>query len=274
MIDKRTEDLLILTKTYPSPSARHRETTCVAALNRDGVMRRLFPVPFRFLDGARQFKKWEWIRANLIRAPDDSRPESYRIDVDTIARMGEKIGTADAWKERRGWIDPHILDSFVALEVRRQAAGETLGFIRPSRLLGLEITQVKEPDWTDEDRAKLLQDGLFDSVEARKRPPLKKLPYDFHYRYECETQQGKEVLRHKITDWEVGALYWRCRRDYGARWERFLREKLEVQFAKKDLIFLMGTIHRFPDQWLIVGLVYPPRFAKDEASQLSFDMVP
>lgn len=24
-------------------------------------------------------------------------------------------------------------------------------------------------------------------------------------------------------------------------------------------MFLMGTIHRFPGQWLIVGLIYPPR---------------
>lgn len=45
------EELLILTKTYPSPSSKYRETTCVAAINRQGEMRRLFPVPFRLLEG-------------------------------------------------------------------------------------------------------------------------------------------------------------------------------------------------------------------------------
>ena len=77
------EELLILTKTYPGPSSKHRETTCVAALNRRGELRRVFPVPFRFLNGTQQFQKWEWIRANLIRAASDKRPESYKIDVDT-----------------------------------------------------------------------------------------------------------------------------------------------------------------------------------------------
>ena len=41
-----TEELLILTKTYPSPSTTYRETTCVAAINNKGALRRLFPVPW------------------------------------------------------------------------------------------------------------------------------------------------------------------------------------------------------------------------------------
>jgi hypothetical protein len=56
-----TEELLILTKTYPSPSATYRETTCVAAINNAGKLRRLFPVPYRLLEGDAQFKKWEWM---------------------------------------------------------------------------------------------------------------------------------------------------------------------------------------------------------------------
>ena len=82
-MDRRTrERLLILTKTYPSPSAKYRETTCVAAINEDGEMRRLFPIPFRFLDGTQQFRKWEWIEATAMPPSDDHRPESRRIDVD------------------------------------------------------------------------------------------------------------------------------------------------------------------------------------------------
>jgi len=68
------EELLILTKTYPSPSANYRETTCVAAINSTGELRRLFPVPYRLLDGDAQFKKWEWIRARISRTDKDHRP--------------------------------------------------------------------------------------------------------------------------------------------------------------------------------------------------------
>lgn len=268
MARSHTEELLILTKTYPSPSTKYRETTCVAAFNRAGALRRLYPIPFRFLDGEQQFRKWEWIQASVIRSSDDKRPESYRIDLDTIQRIGERVDTKHEWQERRRWIEPHIVPSFSALEARRQATGETLGFVRPIRLLQLEIRAVKDVEWTEADKAKLMKDGLFDTDTVRHRTTLKKLPYDFYYAYECSTQNGVEKLRHKITDWEAGALYWRCRHDYGDRWETYFRQRFEKEFFEKDLLFLMGTIHRFPEQWLIVGLIYPPKMKKASVEQL------
>lgn len=62
---------------------------------------------------------------------------------------------------------------------------------------------------------------------------------------------GVDQHRHKITDWEVGALFWNCITKYDGQWESYFRKKLEKEFAEKDLMFLMGTIHRFPDKWLI-----------------------
>jgi len=255
---RATEELLILTKTYPSPSTRHRETTCVAALTRQGEMRRVFPVPFRFLSGEFQFQKWEWIRALMLRPNNDNRPESRKIDVDTIERLGEKLNTKQSWTERRTWLEPHWVENFAALEARREESKQTLGILRPSRLLGLDITPVKETEWTEAEKIKLSQEGLFDDHEY-SRLLLRKLPFDFHYRYECSTPDGVEANRHKITDWEVGALYWNCVRSHGPRWQEPFRHRLEEEFAAKDLMLLMGTIHRFPGQWLIVGLFYPPK---------------
>ena len=257
------ENLLILTKTYPTPSTKHRETTCVAALTDSGKMRRIFPVPFRLLDGQLQFKRWEWVATTVKLTEKDHRPESRKIDVDNIKRM-HKIGTQNGWQERLQWIEPHILPNYLSLEERRITTGETLGFIRPNQIAGLDITPVKDPIWTDADKKKLMQDGLFDSDEIRNRPPLRKMPHDFHYRYESNGQ----LYRHKITDWEIGALYWNCNKDYGSNWENKFRQKLEEEFpTKKDLIFLMGTVHRFPDQWLIIGVVYPPKQTPEIALQ-------
>lgn len=92
-----SERLLILTKTYPAPSANHREISCVAAVNDRGKFRRLYPVPFRLLEGDQKFKKWEWIEAKVQRANDDQRPESHRIFVDTIRREDEVLGTDNNW---------------------------------------------------------------------------------------------------------------------------------------------------------------------------------
>lgn len=262
------EELLILTKTYPEPSTKYRETTCVAALTRAGMMRRIFPVPFRYMGGEEKFQKWEWIDVALKKADRDHRPESFRIDLDSrIIRGGEKVGTQNAWTQRREWLEPHLFDSFELLEQRRQTSGETLGILRVSRLTGLDITPVKEKEWSEKEKANLAREGLFDEA-MEKRPPLNKLPFGFHYRYECQTANGVETLRHKITDWEAGALYWHCVRSHGANWEEPFRAKLEDEFKDKDLLFLMGTMHRFPDQWLIVGLIYPPK-PKPPSEQLA-----
>jgi hypothetical protein len=268
-----TEELLILTKTYPSPSATYRETTCVAAINRQGEMRRLFPVPYRLLEGTAQFKKWEWITARLTKPTKDHRPESHRLDADSISRSGDVIKTTGGnWSERLHWIEPHIVENFAALETRRLTSGQTLGFLRASRIVELRITPVKQTDWTEADKIELSQDGLFDTHEVKSRPRLRKLPFDFHHKYESAISTGVETNVHKLVDWEVGALYWNCFQDYGTRWEEKLRQKLETDFARKDLLFLMGTIHRFPDQWLIVGIVYPPRPPQVRAEQLGLTL--
>ncbi|TWA26380.1 hypothetical protein FB004_103486 [Sinorhizobium medicae] len=41
--------ILILCKTYPSPSGKYAETTCVAGMDENSNLVRLFPVPFRLI---------------------------------------------------------------------------------------------------------------------------------------------------------------------------------------------------------------------------------
>lgn len=61
-------------------------------------------------------------------------------------------------------------------------------------------------------------------------------------------------------DWEASQLYRNVFRKHGANgWEVPFRHKLETELPTKDLMPLMGTLRRFPGQWLIVSLIYPPR---------------
>jgi len=76
------------------------------------------------------------------------------------------------------------------------------------------------------------------------------LPFDFYYRYECSEGATAKTFRHKLVDWEVGALYWNCHHSYRADCERHFREQLEKKIPEKDLMLLMGNQHRFQDQWL------------------------
>ncbi len=260
----RVERILILAKTYPSPSAQYVETSCVAGITRDGFMRRLYPVPFRMIEDGKQFKKWQWIDVRVEKANKDHRRESHKLYVDTI-ECREVIDTRNEWAERWGWLERiPTFGSFSAIEAARLADGLTLALLRPKRLLGLEITAARHSDWTDEEREKLereqMQGELFSEAEAKRQVrELRKIPFDFHYRYLCETAEGEGEQKHKLVDWEAGALYWNCRRSHGNDWDAPFRAKLEAELGKKDLMFLMGNQHRFQDQWLIVSLIYPPK---------------
>ena len=263
--------ILILCKTYPSPSTKHVETSCVAGMDESGQLIRLFPVPFRLVTDDQQFKKWQWITARVRKATEDHRPESFRISVDTIETQGQPLSTKNAWEERRLAVaSVQIFDDFNALEIARQTRHITLGLLRPSSLLDLQISKARSAEWTDDEVAKLMQAQnqgfLFDEdAEQRSLKLLKKLPFDFHYRYECSAAGSTTVYVHKLVDWEAGALYWNIHRQ--ADWQTKFKQRYLTEFAGKDILFLMGTIHRFPNQWLIVSVLYPPKRPREGFDQ-------
>jgi hypothetical protein len=233
-------------------------------MDEHGMLIRLYPVPFRLIGDKKQFKKWQWISARVEKTSKDHRPESHKIFVDTIHCDEESLPTKNHWQERRVWLDKlPVFDSFEALEVARQEHGTTLALLRPKRIVALEIKPVNDPEWTDDEKAKLVkmqqQGDLFDETDKKSVAQLRKLPFDFHYRYECDAPNGTVEYKHKIVDWEIGALYWNVYRKHGRSWEKPFRAKLESELPSQDLMLLMGTIHRFPDQWLIVSLIYPPK---------------
>ena len=264
--------VLILCKTYPSPSAKHVETSCVAGVDhQSGRLIRLYPVPFRLIADEQQFKKWQWISARIRKATEDRRGESHRISVDTIETLGDPFSTKNAWAERREAIERiEVFEDFDALEVARQDRGVTLGLLRPSRLVELQISNAESPDWTDEEVAKLMQaqkqGSLFDQdAEQGALKLLRKVPFDFHYLYECSAGGVTKTYKHKLVDWEAGALYWNVHRR--PDWQDAFRQRFFTDFNEKDVMFMMGTIHRFPNQWLIVSVLYPPKPHEELAGQ-------
>jgi hypothetical protein len=264
MASSRIERILILAKTYPSPSAQYVETSCIAGINDDGSMRRLYPVPFRMIEEGQKFKKWQWINVRIEKANKDHRPESHKLYIDTIS-CTDIIDTKREWIGRWEWLDKiATFRSFDDLEIERLAKGLSIAIIKPKKLLGLDISKARNQGWTEEEQQKLtreqMQGDLFTEAEAQQQvKELRKVPFDFHYRYLCDTPDGEKEYRHKIVDWEAGALFWNCHQKHGANWELPFRAKLENDLGEKDLMFLMGNQHRFQDQWLIISLIYPPK---------------
>jgi hypothetical protein len=230
-------------------------------MDENGSLVRLFPVPFRMVSKDQQFKKWQWIKTKVRKASADHRPESHNILVDTISGDDE-VSTKREWEERRALIGKlHLFCSFEEIEADQNTKGISLALLKPARIIKLEIVPVANPDWTEAELAKLVQEqkqaGLFDEDKPAVRT-LRKLPYDFFYHYQCDTPAGPVQHRHKIVDWEAGALFWNCQHRHGDGWEKAFRKKMEIDLPSADLMFLMGNIHRFQDQWLIISLIYPP----------------
>ncbi len=274
MPNSSIERILILAKTYPSPSSKYMETSCVAGISDKGLMRRLYPVPFRLLEGKQQFSKWQWIDVRTRKATQDHRAESYRLYVDTLA-CGEKVETKQNWAFRQHWIEQiPSFNSFDTIEHARIEDGLSLALLRPKKVLKLEIVEAKSLEWTPEEKQKLMreqmQGDLFSQEDAeRDVATLKKLPFDFYYHYLCDTADGEKEYHHKIVDWEAGALYWNCFYKHGPNWEAPFRAKLEDHLPSNDLMFLMGNQHRFQHQWLIISLIYPPKLQPQKVTQFS-----
>lgn len=180
-------------------------------------------MPFRLIGDEQQFKKWQWITARI---------ESHKIYVDTITCDPEPLPVGKSgWPIRRQWLDKiPIFADFGKIKRNRQANGDTLALLRPSRITRLEIKKAIPLTWTDNEKAKLLQTQqqryLFDAVEEGcNLKLLKKIPFDFYYHYECEVNGETFSYRHKLVDWEIGALYWNVQRAQGKDWEAPFRAK-------------------------------------------------
>jgi hypothetical protein len=253
-----TKRVLITVRTYPVPSHRGIEVSCTAGVTSDGDWIRLFPIPYRFLSPDQRFAKYQWIDVSVTRPRGDLRSESYTLRIDSIQR-GETVGTADNWRARKNLVFPLRRDSLCQIAAERQRGGPTLGIFRPAQIKRLVIRRAKPPSWTPQEEALLRQKLL--GFEITPRTPLEKIPLEFRYEFRCveTTCRGHKMM---CTDWEMGESYRRWRDQYGDRWETKFRQRYEREMIyKNDTHFYVGNIYQHQDNWLIVGLFYPPKAA-------------
>ena len=115
------------------------------------------------MDQEKRFKKWQWIEVSATKATNDSRPESFKINSDSIV-VGELIGTKHGWCERRELIEPLRRHSMCRIQKERDDKGApTLGVVRPFQIKRLSIEDADQTEWTQEQRTALTRDDLFSS---------------------------------------------------------------------------------------------------------------
>ena len=256
-----TREFLMLVKTYPLPSKSYGETVCCAGIDaQTGSWVRIYPVNFRSLQEFKQFKKWQFMTANWRLPTNDKRPESLKIQQDSIT-IGPWLPPGAGWKRRRPWLQPLVDRSLESLVEEQTATGKSLGMIRPKRIRAFKIRPAKA--WGKES-VKALDQLTLGWTDADPVPSdLEILPFDFLYTFECDDVRcsGHEM---EIFDWEVGAAYRHFRRKYGRGWKGKLTEKYGQELPSRDLHLLLGTHHLW-GSWMIVGVIAPPHAKVREA---------
>ena len=253
-------NVLITVKTYPIPSAKHGELVCTAGVREDGSFVRLYPINFRDLPYSQQYKKYQWIEV-LARKHSgrDARKESYRPDCDSI-KPGETVPPRRGdWSERAKYALAKTSQSMEDLYDQQKRDRTSLGVFRPKKVTDLIVTP-DDPDWKASFKAELAQARLWEDRKASKEPP-RKVPFKFHYLFQCDDPRCKGNHRMMIEDWEVGALYWKLV-DQGASPQEAsgqVKHKFldELCGQDKDTHFFVGTILSHPNSWVVIGVFWP-----------------
>lgn len=262
--------IFITVKTYPTLSKKYDELVCTAGILDDGSWARVYPLPFRKLDYENRYQKYQWMELPLVKNDSDPRPESYRVlDIDQITMIGEPIGTKQAWLERKSIIfdtNP-VYEDLAELITKANNNELSIAIFKPSKIIDFIIKPV-ERSWDKQSldilEAKASQLSLFQTEEELKKEfmVVDKLPYKFSYRFEDAAGQTSTLM---IEDWEIGMLYWNCRKQAEGDEDKALqlvKKKYLDAFADKDIYLFLGTTRQFhgwaKNPFVIIGVFYPP----------------
>lgn len=257
----REVKVLPLVKAYPNLSRKYGEVSCIAGLNMDtGEWIRLYPVPFRSLEDKQQFRKYQPIRASVQRRSGDRRPESWRVDADSIEVIAPMVSHKRGWEARRPFVEPAISESMCATRRAQRENGTSLQMFRVREVSDLVIEDVeRDPEKSRMADAWAAQGSLLDKGELKQqREALEQIPFRFQYQYRCSDNDCHGHLQ-SIVDWEIVQLF-RNVRDH-ADWKRQLRKKWLDQMcgSDRDTAFIVGNQHQYPDGFLVLGVWWPPK---------------
>lgn len=264
------EKILIAVKTYPVLSKSYIELACTAGFREDGSWIRLYPIRFRLLETDKQFKKYQWVEADIIKSRSDGRPESYKVINPEGMTLLHEVGTGKArdWAERRSFIfgKNKIYTNKKEIIALAHANELSLVIFKPKGITDFVVEKAEAQEWSPEKvkeiQENLKQKDLFSEQNLEDFQLVRKLPYKFSYTF-IDDEGAKSTLM--IEDWEIGALYWHYADKEGPEVAiEKVREKYFDEFVKtKDLYLYLGTVHEFhnkksPNPYVIVGTFHPP----------------
>ena len=244
-------EAIVIVKAAPHIGQRHGETICCAGIDPDGRWLRLYPISFRTLEDGKKFRRWDRIRFHWRLPTDDNRLESRRVDQGSLEIVGQLKKS-----ERGSILSPLIVTSLND----ERAAGRSFALLKAD-ILGFKVKSKPEEEiekQAEEFNSFRSQDDLFNSIPFI---PYKPCPFEFKYRY----RSGDGEREGTCQDWEIEATFFRWAKRYGKdRALELMRQRFGEEYPSKGMLLAMGTHSRYPDRWLINGVI-----RLDEVNQLS-----
>jgi hypothetical protein len=237
-----TTEAVVMVKAAPQLGQRHGETVCCAAIDVYGNWLRLYPVSFRTLEPHQKFTRWDRIKFNWRLPNDDHRVESRRVGQESIQIIGELRES-----ERERFLARAIVTGLAS----ERAAGRSLALLKPE-VLGFKI-EWREQDEVEEDRQRFAEiRAQQDLFSANPVIPYEPCPYRFKYAYRTDDGDREGTCQ----DWEIEATFFNWSKRYGeAQAIEHMRKRFGEEYPSKGILLAMGTHSRYPDIWLINGII-------------------
>jgi hypothetical protein len=258
--------VLIIAKTYPELSSKYGETVCTAAVDEEGTPLRLYPIPFRYLDGPQRFQRYQWVSLSLTKSQHDLRPESYSLHPESITLGSTMPPTPDEWGKRADSVLKSQLWQYASMKALFRAQREhsySLAFIRPLAINGVSARKRTTHDaetfeqklrWLKERNANArLQLELFENTMPPRMKHLEFVDERVCVDWRCADEDcaGHSM---QVLDWEICELARKNGLDAAINKVRVLLDLERYRSA-----FFLGNFFMYPASFAIIGLWYPRR---------------
>lgn len=253
--------LLVWGKTYPQFSTKYYETVCTGAVDTEtGKLIRIYPITLRYM--SEPFSKYEFIEAEIQRNLSDRRPESHKINLDSIQKTG-KLDTKDGWLARsKVVLNPSsVFGSVEDLLGAEEVDGTSIGIVAPKTINRFYVQRRPESDrkeWEEQRERAMAQQELFVDPES-VRKELNYMPIHYKVEFTCDHAAcaGHDCT---IQDWEIYALSRKVFARKGAAGAeedviKRLNEMCDLQKTKPHLF--LGNTLAHPKSFSVVGFFYP-----------------
>jgi hypothetical protein len=243
---------------------RYAETVCTAGVRDDGRPIRLYPVPLRYLSEGQHYRLYDSIDVPVLKSTSDSRPESFKVDSNSIACVGHIDTDAKGWAERARWIFADSSWQFANmgdLKAAEERTQQSLGTIIPGEIVGVRLEA--KPATAEREYAERMAE-----VQAQRDiflPEYKELEfrrYDIKLRWRCDglcRECARQPHDMQVLDWGLIELARKRGWDWGAA-----KAKLEdiVNADRYDFRLFLGNSKAHRKGFMVVGLWYPRRVAE------------